>query len=445
MARSTVIEIDSSKIRVDMVVGASEVDAAIDGARAVVAQLKTRPLGERQIGTDPEKAVEGAVATRATRAVAERAIREAVEENGLRLAAPPKADIDRLVAPGFDYAFSVVLDLVPELSLSDLDGLVARVETSPEVAPEDVDARIDEVRFRSATVQRDSLEPISEDDFVELSFESFIDGRPYEGNVAEKYLYAMGSRTLPCAFEDGLVGLRSGDAATIEFTVPLDYENRELAGRKARFDVVIGRVASHTMPEADDDFARTFGYESMAVWREKLFVDLASRKQAAYRDACEKAARAALADRLTGDVDQNLLDRHAEGMYQAFRRDLLQQGVSFDDYLDRLGLTETDVRRGIKEESDVFVRENLALESLFRMLGYVITDEDVQITLNELAGEGALGVKNPELFSHDQMTALREMTVHRKATEWLLAHVRFEAEASSACVSVSGSTPSNAA
>ena len=426
MSNETITKIGNDKLCVDFSIDAEKVDEAIENAERLVAALKERPLGKKQLGDDPEQTTRNAVLSRATRAVAERAIKDVIESRNIRLTSNPKTEIENLVVPGTPYLFSIELDIVPEYDIVGFDDLVVTYQAQDEVSDEDVERRLGEIQARSAEVERDSAKPIDDNYVVELSFESFIDGEPYEGSVAEGYTYTMGSGQLPDAFEEGLRGLRTGDERSIEFEVPNDYANSDIAGKTARFDVTVGRVAACELPEINDEFAKSFGYESLEFWREKIRKELAVQEEREVEERREKAAREALADCLKESVPADLINARAEQLLQAFKQDLSNQGTSFEEYCRFLGLTERDVRDEMREESAELVRENLALEALFRSLGYELNDEEIQKTVTDLAEEsGAPLSTSISEFNQEQQMAIREMTMHRMATEWLMSHAKF--------------------
>jgi len=104
-----------------------------------------------------------------------------------------------------------------------------------------------------------------------------------------------------------------------------------------------------------------------------------------------------------------------------------QQGVEFSEYCSYLGITEQDALAEMREQAAEDVRENLALEALFRHMGIEMTEADKKRTADELAFDS--GVSPESLFAEmgqDKQAAIEEMTQHRLATEWLLDHCDFE-------------------
>ena len=83
----------------------------------------------------------------------------------------------------------------------------------------------------------------------------------------------------------------------------------------------------------------------------------------------------------------------------------------------------------MKEEASHALRENLALESLFRDQGFKVTKDDLQKTADDVALDNGLSLNMPfEGLSAEQQQAIREMTEHRLATEWLMEHATFVEE-----------------
>lgn len=428
MSKSTVERIAEGKVRVTITADAAEVDKAIEVAKAIVAGLKERPLGPKQLGRNPEETEVNAVRQRATRAIAESGIKRAVDMHGLRLASNPKSELEALVEEGKPYSFSLELETVPEFELEGYENLVVTYDADTTVTDADIDARLEEIRGRSAQVEKDSGKPVSANDILEISFTSYLDGEAYEGNTATGYTYIMGSEYLPKAFEAGLLGMKAGESRSIEFTVPQDYGNPEIEGKQARFDVEVNRVSTVTLPEVDDAFAQEFGYEDLAFWRNKIKGELASMAEGEIEERKEKAAREALADCLLGQPDDAMVDAHAEKMLQAFKLDLKNQGTDFAEYCRFLNLTEQDVKEEMKIEGRVLLREGLALEGLFRALGFQIDDAALQETVTQLSEESGMPqAVSYEEFNQEQQAAVREMTMHRMATEWLLEHATFQA------------------
>lgn len=420
--------LDETSVSVHITVPSAKVNEALEKAREEVEELKKRPLGEKQLGKDPAGTTLRAIANRATRAVVEDSVRDAVATGGVRLTANPEIDLPDTVEHGKDFSFSFTAQVVPELAIEPFDRLCVEIDASEIVSAADVDAKLDEIRMRSAEVSKGSDQPIGEHDLVKLSFTSAIDGEAYEGGDVSGLGYQMGSLMMPAQFEDGLLGMRAGESRMVEFTVDADFENPEIAGRRASFDITVDEVAKVEPPVLDDDFARGFDYRDLAHFREVLAERVAQERSAELGQLREKRAREELAKRLVGNVPEALASAQALRMLETFKLQMKQQGVEFSEYCGYLGIGEQDVLEEMRAQAADDVRENLALEALFRHLGLAVSEADRRKTYEEAVLDGGLSADALYVdMNQDQKAAIDEMTEHRLATDWLLEHCDFVA------------------
>src|SRR3989337_212062 len=67
-------------------------------------------------------------------------------------------------------------------------------------------------------------------------------------------------RMLP-KFETGLNGIGPGESRTFQVSFPADYGAKEVAGKRATFEVTVKKVEQPKLPELDAEFARSLGVE----------------------------------------------------------------------------------------------------------------------------------------------------------------------------------------
>ena len=84
----------------------------------------------------------------------------------------------------------------------------------------------------------------------------------------------LGSGQLIPGFEDQMVGLKANDAKVINVTFPEDYGSKDLAGKAATFDIVVGEVRKPADAKLDDEMAKTFGLESLDKLKEVMKVQV---------------------------------------------------------------------------------------------------------------------------------------------------------------------------
>ena len=80
-------------------------------------------------------------------------------------------------------------------------------------------------------------------DVVNIDYVGTVDGVEFEGGSAEGYELPIGSGTFIDGFEDGLIGVNSGETVALNITFPEDYSNNtDLAGKEAVFTVTVNYI-----------------------------------------------------------------------------------------------------------------------------------------------------------------------------------------------------------
>ena len=64
-------------------------------------------------------------------------------------------------------------------------------------------------------------------------------------------------------FGKKLLGLKAGDTSTLTYNFPEDHNSEELKGLSAEFEIIIKTVRGVTLPELNDEFAKSVGVENI--------------------------------------------------------------------------------------------------------------------------------------------------------------------------------------
>jgi trigger factor len=256
-----------------------------------------------------------------------------------------------------------------------------------------------------------------------LSFVGTVDGEAYEGNSVDRYVYEMGRGLMPEEFESALIGVKAGDTVVSEFVIPDTSSNEEFVGKHARFEIEVHEVKSKVLPALDDEFAGNVGgFDTFAEYRDDVRGKLDSAKASAHARQVEAAAVAELAQRLEGEVPDEVVESRAGSMTRDFFQNLEEQKISLQQYLEATGVTADKIQSDIRTQAAERVREELALEALFRANGLEVTEEQVAAAVLELVGgnEAEAGNMRKNLEESGALPIVREQIMHRVALEWLV-------------------------
>tara|TARA_R110001592_G_scaffold18703_4_gene77278 strand:- start:8620 stop:9966 length:1347 start_codon:yes stop_codon:yes gene_type:complete len=187
---------------------------------------------------------------------------EAIMQEKLNPAGAPSVEPKEL-DEGKDFEYVATFEVYPEITLGDFAEIkVERIES--EVRDEDLENMLDILRKQNT--QFALAERAAENgDQLKVDFVGKVDDEPFQGGTASNTEIVLGSGRMIPGFEDGLVDAKAGDSVTLKVTFPEDYQNLELAGKPAEFDVIVHSVSAPALPELDDEFFAKFGVEEGGI------------------------------------------------------------------------------------------------------------------------------------------------------------------------------------
>src|SRR5262245_22060599 len=311
-----------------------------------------------------------------------------VEERGLKLAMEPKVtipnaetEVDRVIGGGADLAYTLSLEVLPKIELGDFSTIKLERLTS-EVA----DAELDEAMGKIAE-QNKPYSPKGEGAKVEtgdrviVDFTGKIDGKPFEGGTGGDVGVNVGSGTFIPGFEDQIVGMAAGETRQVKVTFPANYQNAELAGKEAEFEVTAKSIEAPGTVTLNDEFAKSLGLESL----DKLKAAIKERIAREHAAMSRQKIKRRLLDRLDAmhkfAPPPTLLEDEFKNVWNAIEADLKQSGKTFADE----GTTEEKAREEYRAIAERRVRLGLVLAEIGERNNIKITDEELSRAIVERA------------------------------------------------------------
>lgn len=81
--------------------------------------------------------------------------------------------------------------------------------------------------------------PSQEGDTVKIDFVGKLDETPFPGGKGTGFNLKLGSKQFIPGFEEQLVGKSAGEKVDVKVTFPVDYGNKDLAGKEATFETTV--------------------------------------------------------------------------------------------------------------------------------------------------------------------------------------------------------------
>ena len=230
--------------RLNMAVPVEEIEKQVDE------RLKKLSRTLRMAGFRPGKVPLKLVAQ-------QKAFSDAVREQNLKVAGYPRIEPKSGEADAKSIEFSATFEIYPEVVPGDIGQ--SRIERPAlTVGDAEVDKTLEILRKQRQhfhAVER----PAAAGDRVTADFLGKIDGVEFAGGKASGFVFVLGEKQMLPEFEANALGLAAGGSKTFDLTFPADYHGKDVAGKRASFELTVKLVEEPHLPELDAEFARSLG------------------------------------------------------------------------------------------------------------------------------------------------------------------------------------------
>ena len=274
-----------------------------------------------------------------------------------------------------------VKDVSKYVTIGEYKGLEL-TRTSQPVTDDDVQAEINYNLEDNGSEVKDGT--VENGDTVTINFTGTIDGKEFDGGSAEDYELVVGDGEMIDGFEDGIVGMKSGETKELDLTFPDDYYEESVAGKAVVFKVTLQKF---TRPAelTDEWVAENTEYKTVDEYRAAVKTQLEDTAvQTAdyelYSDAWnEVQAASEIKDYPKEDVDA------AKKSYQELNEKYVKDaGMEMADFLESQGMSEEDYESECQQYAESKVEQNLIVQGIMDAEGLSIDDEETQKLKDDL-------------------------------------------------------------
>ncbi len=333
----------------------------------------------------------------------------AVKEQELDVVGYPEVELLEVGKEGFSFKATVAV--YPEVTLGQYKGLEAP-KAEVKVMAADVNARLKEMAERnSRMVSVDRA--VKKGNTANINFEGFLEGVPFEGGKGEDYDLAIGSGSFVPGFEEQLIGMKAEEEKDIDITFPEDY-HADLAGKAVVFHVKVNAVKVKEVPAIDDEFAKDVSeFDTLAELKKDVKAKMITEREEAANRAFEDILMEKVAEGLTCDIPDAMVEEQAKRFTDNFKMQLQSQGLSFEQYKQMTNMDEAALLEQAKEPAARQVRMDLAVGAIIKAENIEATDADVDAEYEKMAKQYGMEVEN--LKKYIEAEVIREQVVRSKA------------------------------
>lgn len=336
----------------------------------------------------------------------------------IRLAGSPKADLSGWEI-GKDVEYTLDFDILPSLPEIDLEKITLTKKTAT-LDESEVEKAVENLRrSRSTAEKQDAKYKAADGDTAVIDFTGYIGDKAFEGGAAKMHHLVLGSGSFIPGFEDQIIGHKAGDKFDVNVKFPKDYHADNLAGKAARFAIILHEVRKHVLPELNDEFAKGIGFETVEKLREHIRNILNEQ----YDEASKQEMRNELLDTLADKVKLDLPETLVEQELNMARNEHEHHHEHCDGKCG--GDCKFDEKKE-RKEAERRVKLGLILAEWGTQNKVEVTRDDMQQAIWAEASRYPDPKQVFEFYNKNQnaVTMLRGMIFERKALDAMLTHVK---------------------
>ncbi len=335
--------------------------------------------------------------------IVEKTYPEAVDQEKLHVVGRANIDMEKL-APGNPIVYTATVPLMPKVVLGDYKTIKTKKAT-PKMDDKKYEKTIEDLRrMRAKEVLVDRA--AKDGDAVIIDFDVKVDGVSIEGGQGTKARLVLGSGQFIPGFEDGVVGMKTGETKTVDAQFPDEYHQASLAGKAAKADVTLHEVYEITLPELNEELAKELNFESVELLEKEIRENIMKELEEEAEREFEIAAIGELVKMSTIDpLPEQLVAEETDKMLAELKYDMMQRGMKFEDYLTHLKKTEDELREEFTTRASERIEAALVVRELAVAEKIEVTNEDIE---KELAETLKIYEQYPDALSQIDTPAYRE-------------------------------------
>jgi trigger factor len=318
--------------------------------------------------------------------------------------------------------------LRPEVDLGDYREL--RVEPPAVVVEEaEIEAELEKLRQDNAILEPADDRPARMGDWVSVDVAAELDSESLVQEQAYTIVLDAEDKEFDLGFAEQIVGMSVDEEKQFKLTLGENW-GEEKAGQEASYTATLREVRSRTLPDLDDDLARTVGdFDTLDELRQDVLQQFEENAQReADSEYIEEVMEALLTETMI-EYPPDLIEEQLDSMVEDLKGRLDSQGLSSEDYFKLTGQTEDAFRESLLPQAESIVRRGLAMGELARQEGLDVEGTEIEQRIALLSaswGERASEVRDM-LSEPDSLRSIANSLLTDKAVQRLVAIAKGEA------------------
>jgi trigger factor len=355
--------------------------------------------------------------------------RKAMEDQKLRVVGSP--DIEEIqFGRGQALQFAATVEIVPEFALPEYKGIPLKRDTQT-VTEADVEKALGVLREQHASY-KDVPRPVQTGDFVVVNYNGTSEGKPLtelapaSAGLAQQnnfWIHIDAGSFIP-GFAEQLVGAQAGEKRTVSVDFPADFVAPQLSGKKGVYDVEVVQVKEKVLPELNEEFAKSYGAESLEKLREGVRRDLQNELEFKQRRTLRNQLVRALLDRVQFELPESVVLGETKNVVYDIVRENQQRGIS----KEAIDQQKEEIYNVASNSAKDRVKATFLLGRIAEQENIKVSEQELTQRILYLAHQNQIKPEKlvKQLRERNGIAELHEQMLTGKVLDFLQANARIE-------------------
>ncbi|MFA6448009.1 MAG: trigger factor [bacterium] len=353
----------------------------------------------------------------------------AIEQSTVVPIDEPEFDPFPTLVAGEPMSVKVKLQVLPEYEMFDYSMIPVDMKRDIIVMDTEIDEAIDHLRKNAAEfVPLVEDRGCAENDRVTLDYKIVMEGEDAPADEKKDLVVTLGDSELLPDIEKNLTGLKPGDEKQFSVPYPENYQNPDLAGKKAEISVKCNKIERRLIPEINEEFLKKAGdFADIEAFRADVKKRLTLYKHSQHEEEVKQNMIKKTLDGTHLEVPRKLVMEEIETRLDQMRGMLEQQGSSLEDWAAHQGKTIDDIQEDEYHDSRMAVKQRIVFNRIFANEKMEIARAELEMALQLYARRYNMTPTELKKMIRNRMflMMIRDQVRETKVMRFLRSRVKF--------------------
>jgi trigger factor len=359
-----------------------------------------------------KKRFKGAIEREVLETLVPKAYEDAVSEADLSpISLPEVKDVE--FKEGTALKFKAEIEVKPEVEVKDYAGLEV-IKGVVEITDRDVEQSVGYLREDLA-----QLHPVEREaklhDYLVVDLIKDQDGK--EDKLQNHELF-LDPHNMIKEFQTALVGSKAGEKKEFEVTYPADFHNKQLAGKKVKYEITIKEVKEKVLPEVNDNLVKTVGkFKTVEELKNKIRDGLLKKAQREAEVQVKNELISQVIKRNPFEVPETLISYYMDSLI----KDLKSKYKKVD---------EEKVRKDYREIAIGHIKWDFFFHRIADKENIKTNQEDLEAWMDAFAKDYKMKIEDAKklLENPSQIKRIKEELLEKKVLDFLRRSAKIKEE-----------------